>query len=170
MSKKKEQDRYYSESSLITNVLKIGFFGGAIASLLGIVAHYFHFMDYSPKFILSSWSNQSWIKAWQGSLMTILLFGLLSIVVAFVYYAFFKKMKSMYAFMIFGIVCWGVLHFAFKPMFRDLTPISRMSSNSIITSICLFVLYGVFIGYSISFDHQEFSREQEIQAESDSSN
>lgn len=169
MSNKKNENRYYSNNLLlITNMLIIGFFGGAITSFLGLVAHYFHFIDFSPKFILTSWSNQSWIKAWQGSLMTIILFGILSIVVAFLYYLFLKKMKSMVVYMLFGVVCWLVILVAFKPMFKDLPSLAKMSSDSIITSICLSILYGVFIGYSISYDYHEYVREEEL-VESDSS-
>ena len=58
MSTKKEKNRYYSKSILIINTITIGFVGGVLASFLGIVAHYFNFMDFSPKFILTSWSNQ----------------------------------------------------------------------------------------------------------------
>jgi Conserved membrane protein YqhR len=169
MTNKLEQNKYYSKSTLITNVVIIGFFGGVIASFLGLVVHYLNFMDFTPKFILTSWSNQPWIKAWQGALMTLLLFGILSIVVAFLYYALLRKMKSIISYILFGIVCWLVFLFMFKPMFNDLPALSKMSSDSIITSICLFALYGVFIGYSISFDYQEYSKELDGNAESESS-
>ena len=58
MSNNKKENRYYNNSLVITNMLTVGFFGGVIASLLGLVAHYFNFMDFSPKFILTSWSKQ----------------------------------------------------------------------------------------------------------------
>ena len=169
MSNKKKENRYHSKSMLISNMLTVGFFGGAIASLLGIIAHYFNFMEFSPTFILTSWSNQSWIKAWQGWFVTIILFGILSVVVAFLYYLLLKQTKSMVANMVFGVVCWLIFLLAFKPMFHDLPSLSKMSSDSIITSICIFVLYGVFIGYSISFDYQEYLREEEGPVKSESS-
>lgn len=169
MSNNKKENRYYNNSLVITNMLTVGFFGGVIASFLGLVAHYFNFMDFSPKFILTSWSKQAWMKAWQGSLMTMILFGIISIVVAFLYYLLLKKMQSMVTYMMFGFVCWLIFLFAFKPMFRDLPPLSKMSSDSIITSICIFVLYGVFIGYSISFDYHEYLREEKGQMDTESS-
>ena len=106
MSNKKKENRYHSKSTLITNIVNNRFFWRGIASFLGIIAHYLNFMDFSPKFILTSWSNQSWIKAWQGFLMTMILFGILSVVVAFLYYWLLKKIKSMVAYMFFGVVCW----------------------------------------------------------------
>ena len=134
-----------------------------------MTAHYLNFIDFSPKFILTSWSNQSWIKAWQGFLITMILFGILSIVVAFLYYWLLKKINSMVAYMLFGVVWWLILLIAINPMFKDLPTLAKMSSDSIITSICIFVLYGVFIGYSISYDYQEYLREEEGLVESESS-
>ena len=169
MSTKKKENRYHSKSTLISNILTIGFVGGVLASFFGMTAHYLNFMDFSPKFILTSWSNQSWIKAWQGFLITMILFGILSIVVAFLYYWLLKKINSMVAYMLFGVVWWLILLIAINPMFKDLPTLAKMSSDSIITSICIFVLYGVFIGYSISYDYQEYLREEEGLVESESS-
>lgn len=168
MINKKQENRYYNKSVLIVNTLIIGFVGGVIVSFLGMIAHYFNFMDFSPKFILTSWSNQSWTKAWQGFFMTMILSGILSIVVACLYYLLLKQMKGMVANIVFGVICWMILLFAFNPMFKDLPAISKMSSNTIITSICLFILYGVFIGYSISFDYQEYLREEDGKEETES--
>lgn len=166
MSHQQEENSYYSKSSVRTNVLWIGFFGGLLASLFGIAAHYVHFIEFSPNFILTSWSNQSWMNAWQGLLITVLLFALLSIALAFLYYVVCKKMNGMLVYMLFGVFCWALLLFVCNPLFRDLPALSTLSADSIITSICIFVVYGVFVGYSISFDHQEYSREQKNQQSS----
>ncbi|AMM93822.1 hypothetical protein UP17_16170 [Peribacillus simplex] len=144
----------------IYNVLAIGFVGGGVASLIGIIAHYVNFMGFSPKFILTSWSNMAWIDHWLGTVMTILLFGILSVGIAFIYYSLFKRMKSIFSGIFFGVVCWVLLVFVLKPMFADLPTISKMSSNTIITSVCIFILYGLFVGYSISYDHQEYLRQK----------
>lgn len=157
----KEINRYYNKGTLISNVVIIGFVGGLIGSVLGMIAYYFNFMDFSPKFILTSWSNQGWVKAWQGFLLTMILYGILSIGIAFLYYLLLKKVKSMIAYMLFGVVCWLLFIIALNPIFRDLPSLAKMSGDSIITSICLFILYGVFIGYSIYFDYHEYIREEE---------
>ncbi|MDM5211732.1 YqhR family membrane protein [Peribacillus sp. NJ4] len=149
-----------NQSVLIYNVLAIGFVGGAAASFAGIIAHYVNFMGFSPKFILTSWSNMTWIDHWLGTVMTILLFGILSVGIAFIYYGLFKRMKSIFSGIFFGVVCWVLLVFVLKPMFADLPTISKMSANTIITSVCIFILYGLFVGYSISYDHQEYIRQQ----------
>ncbi|MCK1991470.1 YqhR family membrane protein [Peribacillus muralis] len=154
------QNQQENQSVLIYNALIIGFVGGAAASLAGMIAHYVNFMDFSPRFILTSWSNMKWIDHWLGVLMTVILFGILSVVIALLYYALFKRVKSMFSGIIFGVVCWALLIFVLKPMFSDLPAFSKMSTNTIITSVCIFILYGLFLGYSISYDHQEYIREK----------
>ncbi|WP_182480470.1 YqhR family membrane protein [Peribacillus asahii] len=159
------KNRYYTKGTVMKDVWIIGLVGGILASLLGMVVHFFHFMEFSPNFILTSWSNRHWVKAWQGSLVTVLLFGIISIIIAFIYYALFKKMKNMIAYILFGILWWVILFFVFRPIFNDLPSVAKMSSDSIVTSMCIFALYGVFIGYSISFEYQEYMHEQNKQGE-----
>ncbi|CAH0177440.1 hypothetical protein SRABI96_01344 [Peribacillus sp. Bi96] len=154
------QNQQENQNVLIYDVLAIGFVGGAAASIAGIITHYVNFMDFSPKFILTSWSNMTWIDHWLGTVMTILVFGMISVGIALIYYGLFKRMKSIFSGIIFGVVCWVLLIFVLKPMFSDLPTVSKMSSNTIITSICIFILYGLFVGYSISYDHQEYIRQK----------
>ncbi|NCT37527.1 hypothetical protein GTW56_15030 [Bacillus sp. EB93] len=75
---------------------------GALASFIGILAHYVNFMDFSPKFILTSWSNMTWIDHWLGTVMTMIIFGILSVGIAFIYYSLFKRMKSIFPGIILG--------------------------------------------------------------------
>jgi Conserved membrane protein YqhR len=43
-------------------------------------------------------------------------------------------------------------------MFIDLPTFYKMSVNTVITSVCIFIIYGLFVGFSISYDHQEYIR------------
>ncbi|MFB7642305.1 YqhR family membrane protein [Peribacillus butanolivorans] len=167
-SNEKGQNQQENRIMLINNVFAIGFVGGLLASFAGIIAHYFNFMEFSSKFILTSWSNMTWIDRWLGTVMTMLVFGILSMGIALIYYGLFRKMKSILSGVFFGAVCWALLIFVLKPMFSDLPSFSEMSSKSIITSICIFILYGLFVGYSISYDHQEYIRHNNKGAENQS--
>jgi hypothetical protein len=164
-SKENGKNQKVNKGLLIANVFIIGFCGGVIASFAGITAHYFNFMEFSPKFILTSWSDMAWIDGKLGFMMTLLVFGILSVGMAFIYYGLFKKIKSIFAGIIFGAGCWILLMFILRPMFSDLPSYTKMTSDSIITSVCIFILYGLFIGYSISYDHQEFMRQKKIAEE-----
>lgn len=161
-----EQTGWDPQRMLYRDSMVIGFYSGVFWSFIAQVAYFFNFLDFSPKFLLTSWITLEWAKGWLGVVVSILLFGVLSILVALVYYALLKKAKSIFAGLLYGAVLWLILVFILRPMFPDFPAYTAMSVNTIITSVCLFILYGVSIGYSISYEHQELKNiEQSIQGE-----
>jgi hypothetical protein len=158
-------------TSIIKDVLVIGFWGGIIWSLVAFAPSYFQFMEVSPKFMLTSWSDAAWIATWLGTLVAVLLFGVLSLGISMIYYALFRKMTSIFAGLIYGVLLWLLLLFVLRPLFPDLPLVSEMAFNTGVSSICLFLLYGLFVGYSISYEYQELQREHNQNApQSDSAN
>lgn len=88
--------------SILKEVCVIGIFGGLLWSAVGIVAAFFNYMDVSPKFILTSWSNAAWIKTWLGTVLTLLIYSMVSIVFAYLYYALFRKVNHISAGIVYG--------------------------------------------------------------------
>ncbi|MDQ0218365.1 YqhR family membrane protein [Peribacillus cavernae] len=150
--------------SLAIDTIVIGFFGGLIWSFIGHIAYYFNMMDFSPKFILTSWITLAWVHGWLGIVMSLLLFGVLSILSALIYYLLLKKAKSIFAGILYGAGLWLLLVFILKPMFPDFPTFAEMTANTIITSFCIFILYGVFVGYSISYEYQEIDKQKQAKA------
>ncbi|MFD0048427.1 YqhR family membrane protein [Actinomycetes bacterium NPDC127524] len=149
------QKRDEESASQIVNVLIIGFWGGILWSFIGIVACFFNFMKFSPKIILTSWSGAHWIEGWLGTIITLLIYSILSMAAALLYYSLLKKFQNMMAGIIYGAVLWILLFFILKPVFSGLPSIEQLKGNTGITSFCIFILYGVFIGSSISYEYQE---------------
>lgn len=56
---------------------------------------------------------------------------------------------------IYGGLLWLVTFFLIQPLFPYTKQIMELSLDTIISTICLFVLYGTFIGYSISYDYYD---------------
>jgi len=136
--------------------LLTGFIGGFIWSTFAIFMHYFNFAEVDPKkFILRLWKNIEWTNGWLGDLVTILILAILSIVVALVYYLLFKKVYSIWMGAIYGIVIWIIIFFLIQPLFPNTKQLFDLSNDTIISTICLFILYGTFIGYSISYDYYD---------------
>ncbi|WP_160118446.1 YqhR family membrane protein [Bacillus sp. V59.32b] len=160
-----EQTGRDTPRSLIVDSMVIGFYSGVFWSFLAQVAYFLNFLDFSPKFLLTSWITLEWAKGWLGVVISILLFGILSILAALIYYALLKKVTSIFAGLLYGVVLWLVLVFIFKPMFPDFPSYAEMTGNTIITSICLFILFGVSIGYSISYEHQELEKIEKMETE-----
>lgn len=156
-----EQNQQENPHSFIMHVFSIGIWGGVIWSLVGHAVHYFHFMQVSPRFILTSWINSSWVNGWLGVVISTLLWGILSILPSFIYYGVLRKILSLYVALLFGAVLWLMLVFVFRPIFTNLPSFSKMDANTIITSLCLFVLYGLFVGYSIFYEEKEIQKQQE---------
>ncbi|WP_347834107.1 YqhR family membrane protein [Gracilibacillus sp. JCM 18860] len=155
--RKREEEK---GQSLISKVVSIGFFGGLIWSVVASVAAYFHFTSVSPKsFILRSWLQIEWTDQWLGQLISILVVSLLSIGIAFLYYFILKKIRGIWIGIGFGVVLWFILFWLFEPIFPNIPTIFNMDSDTIVTTVCLFILYGVFIGYSISFSYQQYKDE-----------
>jgi hypothetical protein len=56
---------------------------------------------------------------------------------------------------IFGIVLWGIIFFVLEPLFPNIPAFGDLEINTLVSTACLFILYGTFIGYSISYDYHD---------------
>ncbi|MCJ8006804.1 YqhR family membrane protein [Lederbergia wuyishanensis] len=131
-----------------------GFFGGVIGTIFGYFVNYFNFTEINPKVILSPFTGK-WTDGWLGFVVTALLYGLLSIVVALLYYMVLRKQKSLIWGAIYGIIIFLIIFLALHPMIPDIKWLFRYNFNTIATELCFFLIYGLFIGYSISYEYDE---------------
>lgn len=148
--------------SILSRSLLTGFIGGLLWSSLGALAYFFNFTEVSPKmYVLRSWTTAGWTDTWLGNVIAILLVGLLSILTALLYYGLFKKIESMWMGVAFGAILWAVVLFVLQPVFPNIKPATNLNQETIVTMLCLFVLYGTFIGYSISYDYHDMLRKEQ---------
>lgn len=63
---------------------------------------------------------------------------------------------------IYGFILWVILFILFHPIFNDIPAVMEWSMNTWVTTICLFILYGTFIGYSISYDYMDSKQTEDI--------
>nr|WP_272495840.1 YqhR family membrane protein [Bacillus pinisoli] len=138
-----------------------GIFGGIFWSLLGYLAYLFNFTKVPPNVILEPWLIGDWKNGVLGQFISIFTLGLISIMVAFGYMAILRKFEKLYVAMGFGLVLWGLVFLVLNPIFPGIDPIKDMDINTLVTTLCLFVLYGTFIGYSISFEAAQLAQEPE---------
>lgn len=156
MTKKKQEKQNAQEEigSILSRSLMTGFFGGILWSIFGVIMYYFNFAEVAPKtFLLRSWTTAEWTNGWLGDVVSIIMVGILSILIAFIYYGLLKKVTSMWMGIVFGIILWGITFYILQPIFPTISPLVDYNKDTIISTICLFILYGMFIGYSISFDY-----------------
>ncbi|TFJ93697.1 YqhR family membrane protein [Lentibacillus salicampi] len=153
---KLEQDKQEEPVSLLSRSLVTGFVGGLLGGFFGIVLFYFNFSEVSPKsYLLRSWLTASWIDSWLGTVLSILMIGVISLLTAFIYYVLFKKINSLMMGIAYGIVMWFIVFYIIQPIFPNIPPLMELSANTIVSTVCLYILYGTFIGYSISYDYND---------------
>lgn len=149
------QSQKDDEMSYNGKVATIGFFGGLFWSLIGYFAFYFKFIKFGPALVLMPWALGDWKNGHLGQIVGILIIGLLSILVAFIYKVILQKVYNIWAGLLFGLALWAIVFYLLNPIFPGLKPVNELDVNSIITSICLYILYGLFIGYSISYEYKQ---------------
>lgn len=146
----------YSSGLLIARSIIIALVGGTIWSAFFVFLYYFSFTEVAPKtFLLRPWLQTEWTDHWQGHLLSIFLSGMISIIPAMLYYILLKKIHSMWMGAGYGIILWCIVFLLLNPLLTTVKPILNLSIDTIITTLCVFILYGTFIGYSISFDYLE---------------
>lgn len=151
-----EQNKQEDPVPVVVKALNIGFVGGILWSLIGAFAYYLNFSSVSAaSFVLRSWIQTDWTGKWLGELISIGAIGVISIGTALVYYGLLKRMTGLLPAIVFGVGLWFLVFFLFSPVFSAVPDFNELDSNTIVTSICLFILYGTFIGYSISYEYQE---------------
>src|SRR5699024_6513420 len=123
---------------------------------LALVLAYFNLIEKSPKAYLKlAFLDKKWIANWYGTLFTIFFYGILSMFVAYFYYLVLRRINGLVIGIVFGIGMWLIVLLLFPLFFSELPYILSLPKRSLVTSWCLFILYGVFIGYSISFDYRQ---------------
>lgn len=141
---------------LLLRTLLIGFFGGIFIIMFSYFLYIFNFIEVSPKvYMIRSWTLASWTNKWQGEMLTICFAIFLSIVIALLYFLLFKKILSVWFSIIYGVILWLFVGYMFSFLFSNVPALHTLDTNTIFSSLCLFILYGTFIGYSISFDYYQ---------------
>jgi len=141
--------------SFIALVIWTGMIGGIFWAGLGYIAYLFDFVEFSPSIILEPWAIGEWKKGWLGTVISLILIGFISTLVAFGYYLVLRKFKSIYISIAFGIVIFFCVYIILNPIFPSMAPFLKLKMDTIITSVCLYILYGVFVGYTISYEENE---------------
>lgn len=156
-----EQNRREEPMSFIAMVVIIGLVGGVLWSGLGYLAYVFNFTEIHPNVILEPWTIGAWKEGWLGTIISIFMIGGISILAALIYYAALRKFSSIFVGAGYGIALFLLVFFVLNPIFPGISPFWELKRNTIITSVCLYILYGVFVGYSISYEAQEIKGKDE---------
>ncbi|MEK4969305.1 YqhR family membrane protein [Cytobacillus sp. FSL R7-0696] len=165
MSDKHELEQNEREQPLSMTSLTFisGFVGGVFWSTIGYIAYVLNLTEVGPRVILEPWTIGDWKDGWLGTVISIILIGAVSVVAAYIYYWTMRRFKKMWFGALYGLVLFALVFFVLNPMFPNIAPVGDLKINTIITSVCLYLLYGVFVGYSISYENEEQQKMKEAQ-------
>ncbi|WP_442594828.1 YqhR family membrane protein [Neobacillus sp. D3-1R] len=155
---KLEQEQHEKPMSPLGLAVITGLFGGVFWSSIAYLAYLFHFTKISPNVILEPWTIGDWKEGWLGVVISILLIGILSIGVALIYYFVLRKFTRMWVSILYGILLFLLVFLILNPIFPGIPPFRDLDKDTIVTSICFYILLGVFIGYSISYEESELQK------------
>lgn len=160
-----EQNQREKPMSFLAMTIITGLFGGIFWSALAYLAYIFNFTEIRPNVILEPWALGKWKEQWLGTVISIIAIGLFSVGAALVYYAAMRKINSIWAGAAFGIALFLLVFYVLNPIFPGIKPFWDLSRNTLITSACFYILYGVFVGYSISYEENEIRNRGKKQKE-----
>lgn len=152
------QDQTQEEMNGNVNFNKIagiGFFGGIFWSVVLLVLSYFDFTQIGPTFVIEKIHFGKWANNYVEYLISIVGLGIISIIIAFIFYFIGRRFTGVLPGIFFGLILWVIVFLVLGKLAFDLKAIKDYSSDTTVTTICLAILYGTFISYSVSFAFQE---------------
>lgn len=155
-----EQRHEQAKTNKWTFAFYIGLFAGLIWGGLKIIEHYFHFTSLSPGFLLEPFFLHSFLSSRPGYLLGWGAFIVMSVAAALLYALILAKARGSWFGLFYGGAWWAAIFMFIGPVTGMMPWMIRMDLNTILTDACLFLIWGLFIGYSISFEFtDERSRE-----------
>jgi hypothetical protein len=138
----------------IKTALSVGVAGGLFWSIVESIAHYINFTTIGPSiliapFVTSTFSHKP-IAHLIGILAATILAVLFSLVYVFTLSRFYHPLIGVAC----GLVLFAIFYYVLVPVL-SLTnkPIHQMGANNFTTQLCLFVLFGLFVGFSLSTEY-----------------
>lgn len=138
-----------------TFALELGFFAGVI---WGGVQGFFFFMRFTsviPGYLAEPFFKTSYLKTQPGYYVGWLFFTLFSIIAALIYTLAFRKLKGPWPGIAYGIIWWAIIFLLAGPMLHMVLPFKKLTINSHISEFCIYLLWGLFIGYTVAVEYTD---------------
>ncbi|MGL4521189.1 MAG: YqhR family membrane protein [Bacilli bacterium] len=140
------------KSSIIKKVLLLSLVGGFVIWLLMLLLFLLQFIEFGPNLFLYAIPIGEWRYGFWGEIASLPLLMLCSMGLTFLYYMMFKTINSMWVGVLYGLVLFGLLYFFYFPIVEGGSLRFEREYSNYINMACVFLVYGLFIGYSISYE------------------
>jgi len=135
--------------------IQLGFFAGLLWGAVRWICYMFHFTKVLPGFIADMFYTSEYLRTMPGQFIGWAYFILFSIIASLLYTFLFKKAKGPWPGVIYGLFWWGVIFLLIGPPLGMTLRIELLGWDTFWTELCLFLLWGIFIGYTVAIEFND---------------
>lgn len=133
----------------------IGLFAGMIWGGLKLVYFGFKFTKVVPGFLVEPFFKHDFLATWPGMWIGWGAFTVFSILAAWIYLPLVNRLNGPWPGIAYGLIWWALLYLVIGPLTEMVPVITRLDLHSVVTELSIFVLWGLFIGYSCGFEYTD---------------
>jgi uncharacterized membrane protein YagU involved in acid resistance len=133
----------------------IGVVAGLIWGGIKIAAYYLGFTKVIPAFLAQPFFGPDGLDSWRGHMLGWLYIIIASLVASIVYALLFHKVRGPWLGLAYGFLIWLIVYGWIGPATGMTQRLQQLDLDSAVTDAGLFILWGVFIGYTIAFHFAE---------------
>lgn len=152
------QQENQKRSTLTNPVLysiQIGFFAGLIWGGFRWIFFVFQLTTVLPGYMAEPFYKHSFLLSNYGHLVGWGYFTLFSILATMLYTFALRKLKGPWPGIIYGVAWWAIIYGGIGPALFMIKPLTKMGWPSLTTEFCVFILWGLFIGYSVAMEYTD---------------
>lgn len=140
--------------------MELGFFAGLIWGGIRWLIYVLHFTKVIPGFLVEPFFKHEFLMTPAGHLLGYLCFIVFSVVASLIYVLIFRKLNGPWPGMVYGVLWWSAIFLGGSRLFLQQPPF-RLPWNSVVSEFCIFLLWGLFIGFTAAIEYtDERKREQ----------
>lgn len=151
MKEKSKSNQNINQKKLRMGV-SIGLASGIIWGTISLAAYYLQFTDIGPSIYAKPLLNSDYVLKWQGHLIGLLFYIIFSILISLAYAFLLSRFNSPWIGIFYGVALWGLVFILLNPLLDLTKKITELGANTNSVMLCLYILAGLFIGYSLSIE------------------
>lgn len=164
MNRSRSGERYRKQK---TNrwvfALELGFYAGLIWGVTRFALYYLKFTLVIPGVMAEPFFRHAFLLTLPGHAVGLGCFIVFSILASFLYMVVLGRLAGPAPGIVYGFLWWALIFAVLGPILNATKPLRLLGWNSLLTELCIFLLWGVFIGYTTAFEfHDEASREPAV--------
>lgn len=149
---KKNQDNQSLNKKKLRMGVSVGLASGIIWGTIALAAYYLQFTDIGPSIYAKPLLNPDYVLKWKGHLIGLLFYIFFSIIVSLIYAFSLSRFNSPWIGIFYGAALWGLVFILLNPLLDLTKNFTELGVNTITVMLCLYILAGLFIGYSLSIE------------------